>query len=71
VSSIEEALIARRVTDSGVIALAGTRVFPGARVAGPEMPAVVLNRIRGGPEYADDGEVGVEQAPTPRASPGL
>jgi hypothetical protein len=38
------------------------RVFPGSRPQGSALPAAVLNRISGGPLYADDGEVGLEQA---------
>ena len=58
---MEEALIARLLADSGVAAVVGTRVFPGARPQASALPAIVLNRISGGPEYADDGEVGLEQ----------
>jgi hypothetical protein len=59
---MEEALIARLLADTGVAAIAGARVFPGSRPQGAALPAVVLNRISGGPLYADDGEVGLEQA---------
>ncbi len=59
---MEEALIARLLADTGVAAIAGARVFPGSRPQGAALPAVVLNQISGGPLYADDGEVGLEQA---------
>lgn len=59
---MEEAIIARLLADTGVAAIAGARVFPGMRPQGSALPAAVLNRISGGPLYADDGEVGLEQA---------
>lgn len=59
---MEEAIIARLLADAGVAAIASTRVFPGVRPQGSELPAIVLNRISGGPLYADDGEVGLQQA---------
>jgi hypothetical protein len=59
---MEEALIARLLADSAVSGIAGTRVFPGSRAQGSALPAIVLNRISGAPLYADDGEVGLEQA---------
>ena len=59
---MEEAIIARLLADAGVAAIVGTRVFPGMRPQGSALPAAVLNRISGGPLYADDGEVGLEQA---------
>src|SRR5688500_1096601 len=59
---MEEALIARLLADSGVAAIVTTRVFPGARPQGSPLPALVMNRISGGPLYADDGEVGLQQA---------
>jgi hypothetical protein len=58
---MEEAIIIRLLADGGVAAIVATRVFPGSRPQGSELPALVLNRISGGPLYADDGEVGLEQ----------
>ena len=58
---MEEAIIMRLLADSGVADIAATRVFPGSRPQGSALPALVLNRISGGPLYADDGEVGLEQ----------
>ena len=58
---MEEALIARLRADAGVAAIADMRVFPGARPQNSALPAIVVNRISGGPLYADDGEVGLEQ----------
>jgi hypothetical protein len=59
---MEEAIIAKLLADSGVSTIVGNRVFPGSRPQASTLPALVLNRISGGPEYADDGEVGLEQA---------
>jgi uncharacterized protein DUF3168 len=59
---MEEAIIAKLLADGGVSGIVGARVFPGSRPQGSALPALVLNRISGGPEYADDGEVGLEQA---------
>ena len=59
---MEEALIARLLGIAAVGGMVGTRVYPGSRPQGSALPAVVLNRISGGPLYADDGEVGLEQA---------
>jgi hypothetical protein len=59
---MEEALIARLLGIAAVSGMVGTRVYPGSRPQGSALPAVVLNRISGGPLYADDGEVGLEQA---------
>ena len=58
---MEEAIIVKLLGDGGVAAIVGTRVFPGSRPQASALPAIVLNRISGGPDYADDGEVGLEQ----------
>jgi hypothetical protein len=58
---MEEAIIARLLADAGVAAIVTTRVFSGSRPQNAALPAAVLNRISGGPLYADDGEVGLEQ----------
>lgn len=39
--------------------LPGATVTPVARTQGSPLPAVVIQRVSGGPEYADDGEVGL------------
>lgn len=57
---MEEAIIARLLGTSGVAALVGARVYPGSVPQGEAMPAVVINVISGGPLYADDGEVGLD-----------
>lgn len=57
---MEEALIARLLATTGVSALVGSRVYPGSVPQGATMPAVVVNVISGGPLYADDGEVGLD-----------
>jgi hypothetical protein len=59
---MEEALIARLLGVEAVSGMVATRVYPGSRPQGSALPAIVLNRISGGPLYADDGEVGLEQA---------
>lgn len=56
---MEEALIAYLLADSGVAAIADDRVFPGRRPQGAGLPNVILQRISGAPEYADDGEAGL------------
>jgi hypothetical protein len=56
---MEESLIQLLLADSGLSALVSTRVYPGSRPQGSALPAVVLNRISGGPGYADDGETGL------------
>jgi hypothetical protein len=58
---MEEAIIARLLADDGVAAIVGTGVYPGSRPQNSPLPAAVLNRISGGPLYADDGEVGLQQ----------
>lgn len=57
---MEAAIIAVLLADSGVAALVGTRVQPVSRPQSDTFPAVTVTRISGGPEYADDGEVGLE-----------
>jgi hypothetical protein len=59
---MEQGIIARLLTTNSIISLVSTRVYPGSRPQGSALPAIVLNRISGGPLYADDGEVGLEQA---------
>jgi hypothetical protein len=59
---IEEAVIQRLLADTGVIALVGTRVFPGSVPQGEALPAIVFNKISGAPIYADEGEVGLDEA---------
>jgi hypothetical protein len=57
---MEAALIARLLGTAGVAALiGGTRVYPGSRPQGDQLPAIVLNWISGAPVYTDDGEAGL------------
>ena len=58
---IEQAVAERLLAFAGVSALVGTRVWPGIKPVGTPHPAIVYNRISGGPIYDDDGEAGVEQ----------
>lgn len=59
---IEEAIIQRLLATSGVTSIVGTRVFPGAKPGGASLPAIVFNKISGGPIYADEGEVGLDES---------
>jgi hypothetical protein len=59
---MEGALIALLLADSGLVAIAAARVYPGSRPQGSALPAIVLARVSGAPLYADDGEVGLGQA---------
>jgi hypothetical protein len=59
---MEEAIIARLLATSGISSLVSTRVYPGAVPQGSAMPAMVVNTITGAPIYADEGEVGLDQA---------
>lgn len=59
---MEKDLIALLLASTSVTAIAGNRVTPVARTQGDPLPAVVIQRISGAPEYADDGEVGLQNA---------
>lgn len=61
-SGIEEAVIQRLLADVTVAGLVGTRVFPGSLPQGEALPAIIFNRISGAPIYADEGEVGLDEA---------
>jgi hypothetical protein len=43
-----------------IVALVADRVTPGKMTQGAPRPAIVVNKISGAPEYADDGEIGIE-----------
>jgi hypothetical protein len=49
------------LTNGGVAAIVGDRVWPVSRPQGSPLPDIIVTRITGGPEYADDGEVGLER----------
>ncbi len=59
---MEEALIAKLLATSGISSIVSTRVYPGSLPQGGPRPAITVNRISGAPLYADDGEVGLEDA---------
>lgn len=59
---MEGALIDLIKTDPTIAAVVGDRVFPLRRAQGSAYPAIVVTRISGQPLYADDGEVGLQDA---------
>lgn len=61
-TNVDKDLIAYLTADTALQALVGQRVYPVARPQGSARPAVEVSRIYGAPEYADDGEVGLQQA---------
>jgi hypothetical protein len=58
---MEQAIIARLLATGGVTAIAGDRVFPGARPPAAALPAVVFNVVSGAPVYTDDGDAGLAE----------
>lgn len=46
---------------NALTALVGERVTWGRREQADALPAVTLNKISGGPDYADDGETGLDE----------
>jgi hypothetical protein len=60
--NVETAVINYLLAGSAVAAIVGTRVYPVTRPQGSSLPAVTVTRISGGPLYADDGEVGLDNA---------
>jgi hypothetical protein len=59
---MEEALFTLLLGDTGLAPMVGGRIYPSARPQASPLPAITLQRIGGGPLYADDGEVGLEEA---------
>lgn len=59
---MEEALTAFIGEAAAVVALVGVRITWGERAQGAPLGAIVLHRISGVPEYADDGESGLIQS---------
>lgn len=57
---MEKDLIAYMLTLSAITTLCNSRIYPVDRPQGTDLPALTLLRVSGGPEYADDGEVGLE-----------
>ena len=61
-TNVDNDLIEYILADAGVQAIAGSRVKPVSQEQGAVRPAATVSRISGAPEYADDGEVGLQQA---------
>lgn len=59
---MEADLIAYMLASSALTALVSTRIWPVSRPSNSALPAITVTRISGSPEYADDGEIGVENA---------
>lgn len=57
-ANVEQAVIQYLLAGAGVVALVGNRISP-TRTQGGALPALTITRISGGPEYADDGKVGL------------
>lgn len=60
-ATVEQALIQYLLDDAPLVALVDVRISP-TREQGGALPALTLTRISGAPEYADDGEVGLQEA---------
>ena len=58
--TIEAATIGMLLGEPTLVAIVGDRVWPMARPQGSVLPAIVVTRISGNPEYAADGEGGIE-----------
>lgn len=59
---MEADLIGMLAASPAVLAIVSDRVTPLARTQGAALPAVVVQRIGGGPEMADDGSAGIQGA---------
>lgn len=59
---MEGALIDLLLNDGPIAAVVSNRVFPGRRPQGALYPSIVMTRISGAPQYADDGEIGLQNA---------
>jgi len=59
---MEGELIDLLLTHAPIAAIVGTRVYPARRAQGSAFPAIVVTRVSGQPLYADDGEVGLQDA---------
>jgi len=57
---LETAIIAKLLQTPAVVALCGSRIYPGSVPKGEPMPAIVVNKISGAPLYTDDGQAGLE-----------
>lgn len=61
-SCMEAAFIDLIKTDTAIDAVVSGRVYPARRPQGVAYPSIVATRISGSPGYADDGEIGLQQA---------
>jgi hypothetical protein len=61
-ANVETAVINYLLAGAAITTIVGTRVYPVARPQGSPLPAITVTRISGGPLYADDGEVGLDNA---------
>lgn len=60
--TMEAALIDKLLTTPAITALVSTRIYPLKRLQASAYPSLVVTRISGAPLYADDGEVGLQNA---------
>src|SRR5262245_57380375 len=60
--ALEEALTAKLLADAPLAAVVGTRVTWGRRQQGGALPAIVMHLISSIPNYADEGDVGLDNA---------
>ncbi len=54
-----KALISYMLTQSAITDITGTRITPGHRTQGADLPACTVHHVSGVDLYADDGEVGL------------
>ena len=59
---MEEAFTAYLLGSTGLVALVVDRITWATRPQASALPAIVLHKISGAPEYADEGEVGLLSA---------
>jgi hypothetical protein len=57
---MEAGIITHLLAGTAIAVVVGTRVYPVDRPQGSAFPALTVTRISGGPLYADDGEVGLD-----------
>ena len=58
---MEELLLSRLEASTALTALVADRIQWGRREQASILPAVTLNKVTGGPLYADEGEVGLAE----------
>lgn len=59
---MENDLVGMLLSTPAVAQLVANRVWPNARPQGVPTPCVVVRKISGGRDYADDGEIGIAPA---------